>query len=96
MSAHSYRLIKKAAHTSECLTTRQLALMIYVINDKIIASVEGYAKLLKINKPAVTRAADRLCKLGFLSREQDLNDKRKIIIQATQKGIEFLNSLSQF
>ena len=72
------------------LTQRQFALLLQVYMMPPPHTVRGLAKTLRISKPAVTRAVDRLSGEGFLQRKTDETDKRSVLIQRTVKGAVFL------
>jgi DNA-binding MarR family transcriptional regulator len=72
------------------LSARQLALVLMVYLTAAPHTVRGLAQLLNISKPAVTRALDRLSKLGIIRRKVDENDRRSILVQRTVKGSVFL------
>lgn len=76
------------------LTTRQLAifLTLYAIHGE--HTVRGIAATLGLAKPVVTRALDRLGKLGFIRRERDSKDRRSIYIRRTVKGAVFLSEFA--
>ncbi|MDA5192962.1 MarR family winged helix-turn-helix transcriptional regulator [Govanella unica] len=76
------------------LTTRQLAILLtlYAIHGE--HTVRGIAALLGLAKPVVTRALDRLGKLGFIRRERDSKDGRSIYIRRTVKGAVFLSEFA--
>lgn len=76
------------------LTTRQLAILLtlYAIHGE--HTVRGLSSILGLAKPVITRALDRLGKLGFIRRERDLQDKRSIYIRRTVKGAMFLSEFA--
>ena len=41
---------------------------------------------LSITKSQMTATIDKLSKLGYVKREQNKNDRRKILIQLTKRG----------
>jgi DNA-binding MarR family transcriptional regulator len=57
-------------------------------------TVRGLAAFLNISKPAVTRALDRLGKLGFARRKIDEHDRRSVLVQRTVKGSVFLREFA--
>ena len=70
---------------------RQLALIHHLAGDltpeqRLFKSV---VKVLKVNKPSVTRAADRLQEDGLLSRKVVPEDRRMITLALTPKGKTF-------
>lgn len=76
------------------LSARQLALVLMVYMTPAPHTVRGLASLLNISKPAVTRALDRLGKLGIVRRKVDENDRRSILVQRTVKGSVFLREFA--
>jgi DNA-binding MarR family transcriptional regulator len=55
--------------------------------------VRGLAADLKVSKPAITRALDRLGELDFARRKVDPADRRSVLVQRTVKGGAFLRDL---
>jgi len=53
-------------------------------------TVRGLSKTLKISKPAISRALDRLGELGYIRRERDDLDRRNVIVQRTPDGGRYL------
>ena len=76
------------------LSSRQMAILLIVYTSAPPHTVRGLAAGLRISKPAVTRAIDRLSGLGFARRIQDEADKRSILIQRTVKGAVFLSEFA--
>jgi DNA-binding MarR family transcriptional regulator len=76
------------------LSARQLAIVLTVYMTAPPHTVRGLAALLRISKPAVTRALDRLGKLGILRRKVDESDRRSILVQRTVKGSVFLRDFA--
>jgi DNA-binding MarR family transcriptional regulator len=72
------------------LTQRQLAILLEVYLAPPPHTVRGLAETLRISKPAVSRALDRLGGLEFAKRKVDEADKRSILVQRTVKGSVFL------
>ncbi len=72
------------------LTTRQMAVLMQVYLAEPPHTIRGLSALLKISKPATTRAVDRLATLGYLRRKPDETDRRSILIQRTVAGSVFL------
>jgi DNA-binding MarR family transcriptional regulator len=56
--------------------------------------VRGLASTLNISKPAISRALDRLGRLGFIRRKRDDADRRNVLVQRTVKGSVFLTEFS--
>ena len=76
------------------LSARQMAILLIVYTSPPPHTVRGLAAGLKISKPAVTRALDRLTTLGFARRTPDEADKRSVLLQRTVKGAEFLSEFA--
>jgi DNA-binding MarR family transcriptional regulator len=76
------------------LSARQLAIVLTVYLTPPPHTVRGLAALLKISKPAVTRALDRLGMLGLARRRRDDADRRSVLVQRTVKGSVFLSDFA--
>jgi DNA-binding MarR family transcriptional regulator len=76
------------------LTARQFALLLHVYLGPPPHTVRGLAARLKMSKPAVTRALDRLSALGFIERKGDRTDKRSIVVSRTVAGAVFLRDFA--
>ena len=72
------------------LTQRQLAILLQVYLSEPPHTVRRLAAGLKVSKPAVTRALDRLGRLDFIRRKRDEADRRNVLVQRTVKGSVFL------
>ena len=55
--------------------------------------MRGLAADLKVSKPAITRALDRLGELELARRKVDPADRRSVLVQKTIKGQAFLKDL---
>jgi DNA-binding MarR family transcriptional regulator len=71
-----------------------MALMLSVYLGDAPHTVRGLAQALRISKPAVSRALDRLGELGYVRRQRDDLDRRNVLVQRTSNGAEFLTSFS--
>jgi DNA-binding MarR family transcriptional regulator len=76
------------------LTARQFALLLHVYLAQPPHTVRGLAVQLKMSKPAVTRALDRLSALGFVKRQTDQTDRRSILVKRTVAGAVFLRDFA--
>jgi len=72
------------------LSARQMALLLSVYMEVGPHTVRGLALALKISKPAVSRALDRLGELGYIRRQRDDFDRRNVLVQRTSAGATFL------
>lgn len=77
------------------LSARQMALLLCVYLGAGPHTVRGLAKDLKISKPAISRALDRLGELGYIRRERDDLDRRNVLVQRTPEGGAFLTNFSK-
>ena len=78
------------------LSARQMALLLSVYMGEAPHTVRGLAKALKISKPAVSRALDRLGELGYIRRQRDETDRRNVLVQRTVSGAVFLTDFAAF
>jgi len=77
------------------LSARQMSVLLTVYLTPAPHTVRGLAELLKVTKPAITRAVDRLVDLGMLRRKVDEADRRSILLQRTVKGSVFLREYGE-
>ncbi len=77
------------------LSARQLALLLTVFLTPPPHTVRGLAATLNVSKPAITRALDRLGRLGYIKRKRDQEDRRNVLVQRTVKGSVFLMEFGQ-
>lgn len=89
-----HTLVESVRGEAPDLSARQLALMLIVYLESGPHTVRGLAALLKISKPAISRALDRLGELGYVKRKRDELDRRNVHVQCTQKGTHFLAELA--
>ena len=75
------------------LSARQLSLLLTVYLTPP-HTVRGLAELLRVSKPAISRALDRLGMLGFARRNRDEADRRNVLVQRTMRGAVFLSDFS--
>jgi len=76
------------------LSARQMSLMLSVYLGEGPHTVRGLAQALRISKPAVSRALDRLGELGYVYRQRDDLDRRNVLVQRTSGGARFLTDFS--
>jgi DNA-binding MarR family transcriptional regulator len=76
------------------LSSRQMVILLTVYTKPPPHSVRGLSEALRISKPAVSRALDRLCEWGFTQRQRNKYDLRSIELQRTVKGLVFLNKFA--
>jgi DNA-binding MarR family transcriptional regulator len=82
-----------AADADANMTCRQMAILALVAEHPGLSN-GPIAGALKISRPVVTRAADRLTELGLLLRVQDDEDRRKVCLTVTAAGKRLLREMS--
>jgi DNA-binding MarR family transcriptional regulator len=75
------------------LAFRQMGVLLTCYTTEDPQTVRGLAAQLKINKPAITRALDRLAAYGLIRRRQDPADRRSVLIAITPTGNRFMQRL---
>jgi len=71
-----------------------MAILLIVYTDVPPHTVRALAARLKIGKPAITRALDRLEAAGLIKRLPDEKDKRSILVSRTMGGAKLLSGLA--
>lgn len=87
-------LVTSVRRAGPDLSSRQLALMLTVYLTPPPHTVRGLAAVLNVSKPAISRALDRLGRLGFARRKRDDADRRNVLVQRTVKGSVFLTEFA--
>ncbi len=77
------------------LSARQMSVLLTVYLTPPPHTVRGLADDLKVTKPVITRAVDRLSELGMLRRKIDPDDRRSVLLQRTVKGSVFLREYGE-
>ena len=77
------------------LTSRQMAVLLSVYLTPAPHTVRGLARTLKVSKPAITRALDRLGDLDLVRRKTDDADRRSVLVQRTVRGSVFLSEFGE-
>lgn len=76
------------------LTVAQLKSLIFVVCKKETSSGR-LAAALRVSPPNVTGIVDRLVKQGLISRTQNPENRRSLLLTPTEKGEESLKRLSE-
>lgn len=76
------------------LTIAQLKSLFFIV-DKEKTCFKKLAEALKVTPPNVTGIIDRLVEQGLVSRTENPDDRRIMLLQATQKGQNLLNTLKE-
>lgn len=74
------------------MTLRQLAIM-SAVGDKPELSTLNYAVTLKLNKPTITRAVQKMVAKGWLENEKSSSDARSRVIKLTKAGEKLLQKV---
>ncbi|MEX2455581.1 MAG: MarR family transcriptional regulator [Rhodospirillaceae bacterium] len=77
------------------LSARQMAILLTVYTLDPPHTVRGLSETLRISKPAVSRALDRLGQLGYIRRRRDEYDRRSVQVQRTVRGAVFLSEFAE-
>lgn len=77
------------------LSARQMALLLTVYMTPPPHTVRGLAETLKVSKPAITRALDRLSSMELVRRKADEDDRRSVLVQRTVRGSVFLREYGE-
>lgn len=75
------------------LTARQLTAFLTVYMDETTHTVSTLADLLHISRPGVTRIMDRLVQFDLVAREEDREDRRRVLVRRTTRGAAFFREL---
>lgn len=75
------------------LSLRQLSVLLLVHLTDGPHTVRGLAATMKVSKPAITRALDRLGQLDMAKRKVDPMDRRSVVVQRTLRGDRMVKSL---
>jgi DNA-binding MarR family transcriptional regulator len=75
------------------LTARQLTAFLSVYMDEHTHTVSSLAELLHISRPGVTRIMDRLVQFDLVAREEDREDRRRVLVRRTTRGAAFFREL---
>ncbi len=76
------------------LSQRQMAVLLTVYLNAQPHRVRDLSSHLKISKPAITRALDKLEQIGYVKRKPDDDDGRSVLIQRTVKGSVYLSEFA--
>src|SRR5437764_976639 len=78
--------------TSLSLTRAQLRILALLQQDGA-AAVGQLAAQLRVTLPSITATVDRLVQAGFVTREDDPNDRRRVINRLTPQGTALIERL---
>ncbi len=89
-------LLQEVMKDGPDLSQRQMAVLLTVYLRPQPHRVRDLSTNLKISKPAITRALDKLEQIGYVKRKPDEVDGRSVLIQRTVKGSVFLSEFAHY
>lgn len=75
------------------LTLRQLAVLLAVYRTAKVQTAGDLTRQLQVQKPAMSRALNRLTELGLVRRKMDLEDRRNVLVVRTVAGATMMERL---
>ena len=75
------------------LTVRQLGVFLICYFEAEAQTVRGLAAKLKVPKPTITRALDRLSEFNLVRRKVDPSDRRSVLVHSTMQGNAFVRDI---
>src|SRR5713226_3027342 len=97
----SYKKVHRALLTSTAGRWRDLDISmqqlraIYLLRDEEVATVGRLAELFSIGLPAASILADRLVRAGYLERNEDPADRRRVLLTLTRAGVQLVTDLHE-
>ena len=97
----AHRKIRRALLTSTASRWRDLDISmqqlraIYVLRDEEVATVGRLAELFGIGLPAASILADRLVRAGYVERNEDTADRRRVLLTLTRAGVQLVTDLQE-
>ena len=97
----AYKKVHRALLTSTASRWRHLDISmqqlraIYLLRDEEVATVGRLAELFGIAMPAASILADRLVRAGFVDRNDDPADRRRVLLTLTRAGIQLVTELQE-
>jgi len=97
----AYKKVHRALLTSTASRWRDLDISmqqlraIYLLRDEEVATVGRLAELFGIAMPAASVLADRLVRAGYVERNEDTADRRRVLLSLTRAGIQLVTDLRE-
>ncbi len=97
----AYKKVHRALLTSTASRWRDLDISmqqlraIYLLRDEEVATVGRLAELFGVAMPAASVLADRLVKAGYVERNEDTADRRRVLLSLTRAGIQLVTDLRE-
>ncbi len=76
------------------LSLRQLSVLSLLVSIQGSHTIRGLAETLRVPKPSITRAVDRLELHGLAKRLPDPSDGRSVLVQATKRGFNLAKTMA--
>jgi DNA-binding MarR family transcriptional regulator len=74
-------------HARELGLTPQQARLLFVVAEKP-SNMLGLGSTVRLSKSTMTSLVDRMEELGLLTRAPDPGDRRRLLVSATERGVE--------
>jgi DNA-binding MarR family transcriptional regulator len=81
-------------HARELGLTPQQARLLFVVAEKP-SNMLGLGSMVQLGKSTMTSLVDRMQELGLLSRAPDPEDRRRLLVSATDRGLELSHSFER-
>ncbi len=97
----AYKKVHRALLTSTASRWRDLDISmqqlraIYLLRDEEVATVGRLAELFGVAMPAASVLADRLVRAGYVERNEDTADRRRVLLSLTRAGIQLVTDLRE-
>ena len=97
----AYKKVHRALLTSTASRWRHLDISmqqlraIYLLRDEEVATVGRLAELFGIAMPAASILADRLVRAGYVERNEDPTDRRRVLLTLTRAGVQLVTDLRE-
>jgi DNA-binding MarR family transcriptional regulator len=96
-----FKRLQRALRTSTASRWRDLDISmqqlraIYLLRDEEVATVGRLAELFAIGLPAASILADRLVRAGYVDRNEDPADRRRVQLTLTRAGVQLVTELQE-
>ncbi len=96
-----FKRLQRALRTSTASRWRDLDISmqqlraIYLLRDEEVATVGRLAELFTIGLPAASILADRLVRAGYVDRNEDPADRRRVQLTLTRAGVQLVTELQE-
>jgi DNA-binding MarR family transcriptional regulator len=97
----AYKQVHRALLTSTASRWRHLDISmqqlraIYLLRDEEVVTVGRLAELFGIAMPAASVLADRLVRTGYVERNEDTADRRRVLLTLTRAGVQLVTDLRE-